>query len=72
MVVADPAEIEKRRLGTSAQTSSVEAARRMEMEGIHAQKLAAHRGVAFEKIQSGNVTDFTEKLRRVITRSTEV
>jgi adenylate kinase len=72
MVIADPAEIEKRRLGSSAQISSVEAARRIEMECAHAQKLAAYRGVAFAKIQSGNVAEFTEKLRQIITRSTEV
>jgi adenylate kinase len=72
MVIADPAEIEKRRFGSSAQISSVEAASRIEMECIHAQRLAAHRGVTFAKIQSGNVADFTAKLQQVTTRSTEV
>jgi adenylate kinase len=67
MVVADPAEIEKRRSGTPAQISSEEAARRIDMEYAEAQKLAAYRCIAFAKIQSGNVADFTEKLRQVIT-----
>jgi adenylate kinase len=72
MVVADPAEIEKRRSGTAAQISSEEASRLIDMEDAEAQKLAAYRRIAFAKIQTGNVADFIEKLRQVITRSTEV
>jgi adenylate kinase len=69
MIVADPAEVEKRRFGTPAQITSDEAARRIDAEGAHAQRLAAYRKIPFAKIQSGNVADFSEKLQQAVTHS---
>jgi adenylate kinase len=72
MIVADPAEIEQRRCGTSAQISAEEAARRIDTESFQAERLAIYRRIPFAKIRSGNVADLTERLRQVVTRSTEV
>jgi adenylate kinase len=67
MVVADPVEISKRRQETSAQITPQEAAERIVLETMAAERLAGHKKIPFQTIQSDDAKGFSSALKAFFT-----
>jgi adenylate kinase len=67
LILADPVEISKRRQGTSAQITPQEAADRISLEKMGAERLADHRKIPFQTIQSDDAKGFSNALKAFFT-----
>jgi adenylate kinase len=67
MVLADPVEISKRRRDTSAQITPLEAAERIALETTGAERLASHKKIPFQTIQSDDAKGFSNTLKALFT-----